>query len=116
MGKGEIHAPVEWGQNITSWVVEVTFVGVKLNGFDCWGANIAEQSINVGKNETEFKLVNTESNGVIPEGKTTDIGFIAKLLGKDLPPKAIVKFNGKLIHNELDSSFYYVRETKPMEI
>ena len=46
-------------------------------------------------------------------GKTTDIGFIAKLLGKDLPPKAIVKFNGKLIHNELDSSFYYVRETKP---
>ena len=68
--KGEIHAPVEWGQNITSWVVEVTFVGVKLNGFDCWGANIAEQSINVGKNETEFKLVNTESNGVIPEGKT----------------------------------------------
>ena len=66
--KGVIHAPVEWGQNITSWVVEVTFVGVKLNGFDCWGANIAEQSINVGKNETEFKLVNTESNGVIPEG------------------------------------------------
>ena len=49
-------------------------------------------------------------------GATTSIGFIAKLFGKDAPPKAMVKFNGKLMFNELDPSFYYVRSTKPVEV
>ena len=65
------------------------------------------------KPESLSHIKSTITKLKICSGKTTDIGFIAKLLGKDLPPKAIVKFNGKLIHNELDSSFYYVRETKP---
>ena len=41
--QGQINCPVEYGQNITSWRVDIKFVGVKLNGFDCWGAVMSSQ-------------------------------------------------------------------------
>ena len=113
---GNIHAPVEWGTNLTSWQIEIKFVGAKLDGFQCWNAIIDSQTINVSKNETEFKLINTEHNGNLQEGETTDIGFTAKKFKDDPVPAVMIKFNDKMIENQLDPTFVYVPDSKPVEV
>ena len=64
--------------------VEIKFVGAKLDGFQCWNAIIDSQTINVSKNETEFKLINTEHE--LKGGEYTDIGFTAKKFKGDPVP------------------------------
>ena len=66
--EGKIHAPVPWSVNVTRWTVEVTFVGVKLKGFDCWNAKIENQKIDIKDISTEFTLVNLEYNGGLQGG------------------------------------------------
>ena len=58
-----------WSVNVTRWTVEVTFVGVKLKGFDCWNAKIENQKIDIKDISTEFTLVNLEYNGGLQGGK-----------------------------------------------
>ena len=55
--------------NTTSWELDVTFVGVKLKGFDCWNAKVENQKIDIKDISTEFKLVNLEWNGKLLGGK-----------------------------------------------
>jgi len=67
--EGRIHAPVPWSVNhTTSWTLEVTFVGTKLMGFDCWNAKIENQKIDIKDISTEFKLVNLDWNGKLNGG------------------------------------------------
>lgn len=113
---GNIHAPVEWGTNLTTWQIEIKFVGAKLDGFQCWNAIIDSQTINVSKNETEFKLINNEHNGNLKEGETTDVGFTAKKFKDDPVPAVMIKFNDKMIENQLDPTFVYVPDSKPSEV
>ena len=49
-------------------------------------------------------------------GEQTDIGFQAKLEGEDKPPKAFIKFNGRLIYNELDPNFVLDFEEPPPKL
>ena len=49
-------------------------------------------------------------------GEQTDIGFQAKLEGEDKPPKAFIKFNGRLIYNELDPNFVLDFEAPPPKL
>ena len=62
-----------------------------MDGFQCWNAIIDSQTINVSKNETEFKLINNEHNGNLKEGETTDIGFTAKKFKGDPAPAVMIK-------------------------
>ena len=47
----------------------MTFVGVKLKGFDCWNAKVENQKIDIKDISTEFKLVNLEWNGKLLGGE-----------------------------------------------
>ncbi|CBY22191.1 unnamed protein product [Oikopleura dioica] len=106
--EGRIHAQVPWSVNTTSgWTLELTFVGTKLAGFDCWNANIENQKIDIKDITTTFTLKNLEWNGNLRGGEYTDIGFQAKLEGEDKPPKAIIKFNDVIVFNEMDPNFSY---------
>ena len=49
-------------------------------------------------------------------GEQTDIGFQAKLEAEDKPPKAFLKFNGRLIFNELDPNFVLDFEAPPVKL